>query len=97
MKVATGLAETTQLPPVSVDSHICVYGKLLKSSKNMCAVPFESITMLENCVAVSEPLTRAGGLNGWLGPAECDSRIADPNAGTVAVPSVHGAPLQNRV
>ena len=60
-------------------------------------VGFTSITMSENCVAVSEPLTSAGRLNGCPGPAECDSRIADPNAGTVAVPSVHGALLQNKV
>src|ERR1700722_5712608 len=97
MKLATGLAETTQVPAFRVDSHICVNGKLLKSSKNTWGMPLESITMSENSVLVSEPLTSAGRLKGCPGPAECDSRIPDPNAGTVAVPSVHGALLQNNV
>jgi hypothetical protein len=30
-------------------------------------------------------------------PGECDSRIAEENAGIVAIPSVQGAALQNNV
>ena len=36
----------------------------VKWSKKMCGVPDASITMLENCVLTSAPLTRAGALKG---------------------------------
>src|SRR6516165_4361156 len=97
MKVATGLLDTTHPPAVRVDSHIVVSVMLEKSSKKMCGVPWLSMTMEENCSCVSEPLTRAGGEKGTPAPGECDSRIAEEFAGTVAVPSVQGFEPQNKV
>jgi hypothetical protein len=97
MKLAMGFADTIHVPPVNVDSHILITGKFVKSSKKMCGTPDASMTMSENWVFVRAPLTSAGALKGCPGPAECDSRIADPKAGMDAVPSVHGTPLQKNV
>src|SRR5580700_2047842 len=87
VKLATGAGETTQMPPISEDSHMLIVGRFVKSSKKMCGVPPASMTRSENCVFTREPLTSAGAENGCPGPGECDSRIADWKAGTVALPS----------
>src|SRR6202022_2779250 len=96
-KVATGFLPTTHLPPFSVDSHIVLKKGLEKSSKKMCGVPWLSMTMLENCSCVSEPLTNAGDEKRNPAPGECDSRIAEENGGTVAFPSTQGFALQKSV
>src|ERR1700719_4482680 len=99
-KLTAGCRATIQVLPTSVDSHILIVGKFVKSSKRMCGVPAESITMLENCVLTSEPLTSAGAEKGSPGPGECTSTIADWTNGTVAVPSVQtpeAGKLQNSV
>src|SRR6267378_3700714 len=96
-KVVTGSLPTTHLPPFSVDSHILIKGKLEKSSKKMCGVPWLSMTMLENCSCVSEPLTSLGSEKGNPAPGECDSRIAEEKRGIVASPSAQRFSLQNSV
>src|ERR1700733_3598872 len=65
-----------------------ITGALVKSSKKMCGVPEGSMTMSENCAVASAPLTSEGTLKGQPGPAEWDSRITEPKAGMVALPSV---------
>src|SRR5580693_2681336 len=96
-KLATGFLDTTHLPASKVDSHILIVGESVKSSKKMCGVPDASITRAENCVLVSVPLTSAGAEKGCPGPGDWDTRIAEPNAGIVAVPSVQGEALQKYV
>src|SRR6185437_13633093 len=99
-KLTVGSRATTQLLLTSVDSHMLTERGFVKSSKKMCGVPAESITMLENCVLTSAPLTSAGEENGSPGPGECTSRIAEWNDGTAASPSMQtpeAGELQNSV
>src|ERR1700730_6423492 len=85
---ATAACETTHVPPISVDCHILITGKLVKSSKKICGLPVASTTMSENCAFARAPLTSAGAEKGRPAPAECDSRITEEKAGIlVALPS----------
>src|SRR3979411_3289224 len=85
-KVATGVGFATQVPPVSVDMYILMLEPLEKSSKKACGTPSLSKTMSENCSCENEPLTICGAEKGNPAPGECDSTIAEENAGMDADP-----------
>src|SRR5215469_7822870 len=86
MKVAIGVGCTTHPLAVRVDMYILTLVPVEKSSKKACGTPWLSTTTSEHCSADSVPLTICGAENGSPAPGECDSTIAEPNAGMVPAP-----------